>query len=63
MLIDLNYASHHAAIVLETSVPIGVTQHEIGRAVGSVLVGAMKETAQKRLNPEHIEVVPAHRES
>ena len=38
--------------------PIGVAQHEIRRAVGTVLIGAVEETSKMRLESQHVEVVP-----
>ena len=43
MLVELNYAAHHAAIVLEMAVPIGVAEHDIRSAVRAVLIGAWKK--------------------
>src|ERR1700730_82959 len=58
MLVQLNATAHHAAIVLETGVPIRVGEHEIRGAVGAMLIGAVEETAKIRLNPEYVKVVP-----
>ena len=51
---------HHAAVVMELRVPEGVTQHDEGRAVHAALIGAMKEASKVRMNPQCVEVIPAH---
>ena len=58
MVIHPDNPAHYASIVLKMSVPVSVSEHEIGRAVGAVLIGAMEEPAKIGLNPEHVEVVP-----
>ena len=60
MLVQLNHAAHHAAIVLKMAVPICVAEHDIRSAVRAVLIRAVKETAKIRLNAQRVEVVPAH---
>src|SRR5580658_9060840 len=57
MFINLNDVAHHAAIILETAVPVRVAEHQIRRAVGAVLIGGVEETAKIGMNPEHVEVV------
>src|SRR5690348_2604775 len=61
MLVELDGASNYTAIVLESCVPVGVAEHEIGRAVGATFVGRVKESPEKRLQLEHIEVVAGRR--
>jgi hypothetical protein len=48
MLVELHYTAHHAMIVMEVAVPIRIPEHDIGSAVGTVLIGAMKEAAEGR---------------
>jgi hypothetical protein len=38
MLVQLDDAADDAAIILKTSVPVGVTEHDVGSAVGAMLV-------------------------
>ena len=61
MFVELEGASNNAAIVLETAVPVGVAEHEIGRAVGATFVGCMKKSPKKWLQLEHIEKVSGRR--
>src|SRR5882762_6310580 len=63
MLIELDCAPHHSAIILETAVPICVAEHEIRHAVGAMLIGTTEETAEIRLNSEHVEVVSRRRKA
>ena len=60
MLVQLDHAAHHAAIILKMAVPIRVHEHDIRSAVGAVLIGGVEETAKIRLNAQHVEVVSAH---
>src|SRR5260370_27385764 len=60
MLVHADDAAHHAPIVGKMGVPIIVGEHDVWRAVGTMLVGAVKETAKIRLKPQYVEVVPAH---
>ncbi len=46
---DLNGAAHHAKIVGKMALPIRVREHDIGCAVGATVIGAVEETAEKRL--------------
>ena len=39
MLVHLNDAAHHAAIVLKMAVPIGITEHDVRGAVRAMLIG------------------------
>jgi len=59
MLVQLNCAPQHPSISVEMAVPIRVAQHDIRCAVWPMLIGAVEEMAKIRLNPQHIEVVPA----
>ena len=59
MLVQLNGAAHHAAIILKMAVPIRVAEHDIRSAVRAMLIGAVEETAKIRLNAQYVEVVPA----
>src|SRR5437764_12129033 len=61
MFVELEGASNYAAIVLETAVPVGVAEHEIGRAVGATFVGCMKKSPKNWLELEHIEKVSGRR--
>ena len=60
ILVELNRAAQHAAVILKTGVPIRVTEHDIRSAVGTVLIGIVKKTANIRPNALCVEVVPAH---
>ncbi len=50
MLAQLNGTAHYAAVILKVAVPIRPGEHDIGSAVGAMLVGAMEEAAKVRLN-------------
>src|SRR5437868_978360 len=50
MFVHLHNAPNHAAIVLKMAVPICIREHDIGGAVGTMLIGAVEETAKIRLN-------------
>ncbi len=51
MPVQLNYAANRAWIALEMAAPEGIAEHNIRTGVRAVLVSAMKESAQIRLNP------------
>src|SRR5580698_8978334 len=59
MLVHLDYAPYQAAIVLKVAVPELIREHDVRRAVRSMLVGAMEEAPQIRLNAEGVEIVSA----
>ena len=59
MLIDLNFAAHHSTVILKTSVPIRVTEHDVRCAVRAMLVRGLEETAKIRLHAQHVEEIPA----
>ena len=59
MLVHLSNTAHDTAVVLKTSVPIVVAENDVGGAVGAVLIGGVKETTERRLKAEYIEVIPA----
>ena len=61
MLVELDCASNNTAIVLEACVPIGVAEHEVGRAVRATFVGGVKKSSEKWLQLEHIEVIAGRR--
>src|SRR6476661_2125478 len=61
MFIELDGASNNTAVILEACVPIGVAEHEIGRAVGATFVGRVKKSPEKWLQLEHIEIVACRR--
>ncbi len=50
MLVQLNNATDHAAIVLKTGMPKRVGEHDIRSAVWTLLIGAVKEAAKIWLN-------------
>ena len=50
MLVELNRAAHHAAVILKMRVPIRVGEHHIRGAVHAMLIGGVEETAKIRLN-------------
>ena len=49
MLVDLNNAAYHAAIILKMRVPIVVSENDVGSAVRAMLIGGVEETAKRRL--------------
>src|SRR5439155_4721435 len=49
MLVHLNDAAHHAAIILKMRVPIVVGENDVGSAVRAMLIGSVEETAKMRL--------------
>jgi hypothetical protein len=57
MFVEPDHAPHHAGIVLKVRVPVGVAQHQVRRAVRTVLVSGVKEAAKIRLNVQRVEVV------
>ncbi len=59
MLVDLDDAAQHAAIVLKMAVPIVVAEYDVRRAVEAVLVACVKGTADERLNTQGVEIIPA----
>src|SRR5579864_3668840 len=59
MLVELNNTTHHAAVILKTVMPKRVGEHDIRSAVRAMLIGAVEEAAQIRLNAQYVEVVPA----
>jgi len=50
MLVQLDDAADDAAIILKTSVPVGVAEHDVGSAVWAMLVRGMNEAAEIGLN-------------
>src|ERR1019366_5073943 len=60
MLVHLNDTAHHATIVLKMAVPVRVGEHDIGSAVRAMLVEAVEEAAEIRLNAQRVEVVSGH---
>src|SRR6202030_4862129 len=60
MLVQLDRAADHAAIILKMAVPIRVGKHDIRSAVWAALVGCVNETAKIRLNAQCVEVIPGH---
>src|SRR5580692_10955820 len=59
LLVESNNAPHDGAIILKMAVPICVGEHDIGRAVGAMLIGSVEEAAKIRLNAQYVEVVSA----
>src|SRR5438270_8132571 len=57
--IQLNFPPHHSAVALKMLLPIRIAQHNVGSAVGSMLVCGAKETAKIWLNAQYVKVVPA----
>src|SRR2546421_9552106 len=60
MLVQLNNTAHHATIILKMAMPIRVREYDIRSAVRAMLIGAVEEMANIRLNLQCVEVVPAH---
>src|ERR1700733_2824558 len=50
MLAYSNGTTHHAAVILKMAMPIRPGEHDVGSAVGAMLIGPMEETAKIRLN-------------
>src|SRR5581483_12316539 len=59
MLVDLNRAADHGAVLVEAGVPVRVGEDDIRSAVRAALVGRVEEASQKRPNLEDVEVIPA----
>src|SRR5436305_2093050 len=55
MLVQQDLTAHYAPIVLKMTVPIAVGEHDVRSAVGSVLVGAVEEAAEIRLDSQFVE--------
>src|SRR5690242_18818709 len=53
MFVELNSASYYGRIVVEAGMPIRVAEDSIGRAIHSVLIGAMKKAPAVWLQSEH----------
>jgi len=49
MLVQLNDSPDDAGISLKTSVPICMAEHDIGSAVGAMLIGGMNEPTEIRV--------------
>src|SRR5579871_6079460 len=45
MLVEQNGVADHAAIAMKMALPIFISQHDVGSAVGAVLIGSVEETA------------------
>ena len=61
MLVQSNDAADDRRIVLKMRMPVAVTQHDVGHAVGAMLVGGMEKPAHVRLNPQCVEIIPGDR--
>ena len=59
MFVDLNHSAQYAAIILEMGVPIRIAEHDVRSAVETVLIRGVKKTAEIRMNPQCVKVVPA----
>src|SRR5260221_171767 len=59
MLVHLSNAADDAAVILKMSMPIVVAKNDVRSAVGAMLIGGMEETAEVRVNAQHIEVASA----
>ena len=46
MFVETDDSTDHAAVTLEMTVPVGVGQHNAGRAVRAVFVRVMEEPAK-----------------
>ena len=57
MLVQLNDAAHDAGIILKMAVPIRISEHDVGSAVWTMLIGGVKEAAKIGLNAERVEIV------
>src|SRR5580704_2672617 len=60
MFVQADDAAHYSAVVLKMGMPIAVREHDIWRAIGTMLIGAMEDTAQTRWNAQCIKVVPGY---
>lgn len=49
MFVQLDDAADNASIILKTSVPIRIAEHDIWSAMGAMLIGGMNEPAEIRL--------------
>ena len=59
MLVQLDHAAHHAAIIVKASVPKRVAENDVWSTVWPMIVGIVKKAAQIRLNTKYIKVVAA----
>jgi len=59
VLVELNGAAHHGRVALIMVLPIDVAQHDVRSTVRTMLIGAVEEAAEVRLNPQDIEVIAA----
>ena len=50
MVVQLNDSAHDATFIVKLAVPIRVAEHDVGGAVGTMLVGGVEETAEIGLN-------------
>ena len=50
MLVELDRAAHHVAVILKMAMPVGVGEHDIRSAVRSVLIGGVDDAPEVRLN-------------
>src|SRR5262249_9376319 len=57
MLVQSDRSSHRPGIILKMGVPKCVAEHDIGCAVGAMLMGGVKKAAEVGLNAQGVEVV------
>src|SRR6516225_2194591 len=60
MPVELKRAAHHARIIVEMGVPIGIGEDDVGSTVRTMLIGRINEPAKIRSNAQCVEVVPTH---
>src|SRR5215471_20936311 len=59
ILVDVDRAAHYAWIIMKMGVPVRITQHDVRRAVGAMLIASVEEMAKMRLNLQCVEIIPA----
>src|ERR1700678_536066 len=58
MLVHLDDTTQDPPVIVKMSVPVSVTEHDERGAIRPALIGVVKETAEKGVNAQDIEVVP-----
>ena len=58
VLVYIDRGPHDAGIRIEMASPKAMAQHDVGSRVRSAFVARMKDSAIRRLHPQHVEVIP-----
>ena len=59
MFVQLHRTSYNRRIGREMITPVGIAQHDVRTAVGTVLIGLVKEATKVRLDTQRIEIICA----